>query len=69
MNAIHQHFLFNEPQLQIYNLLQNVSEFCKVLAQVSFATSKTELDILYENLCIRAASRVAERLRLKNFGN
>ena len=41
-----------------YNVLVN---FCPSV-EVSFATSKTRLDLQHNNLCIRAASRDVKRL-------
>ena len=55
-----------------YNLLHIILGFCKDLPLAWFATSKTELAIYYENLCMRVASRVAQRLNsqvLRKLGN
>ena len=35
-------------------------EFCNVLLQIQFATSKAKLDIQYNKLDIQVASRVGE---------
>ena len=46
-----------------YNHVYNILEFFKVLVQVIFTKSKTELDLSYGKLHIRFASRVAKQLK------
>ena len=46
-----------------YNPGQNFLELYSFLAQVRFTTSKAKLDIRYNKLVIRVASRVTERLK------
>ena len=41
----------------------DISELYKILANVRFATSKTDLDIYYIKLSIQFASQVAEQLK------
>lgn len=50
----------------------DISELYKILANVRFATSKTDLDIYYIKLSIQFASQVAEQLKtedLREFPN
>ena len=44
-----------------YNNGHNILELYNILVQIQFTTSKRKLDIQYSKLCIRVASRVAER--------
>ena len=46
-----------------YNPVHNILEFFKVLVQVIFTKSKTELDFSYGQLHIRFASRVVKQLK------
>ena len=45
-----------------YNPGHNILELCNVLVQAWFAACKVELDIWYNKLGVRIASRVAERI-------
>ena len=45
------------------NVSNNILGLYKVLAQLWFATSKTELDILCKKFCIRVASQAEKRLK------
>ena len=46
-----------------YNLGHNILKLCNVLVQIRLTTSKTKRDIQYSKLGIRAASRIAKRLK------
>ena len=48
------------------NLGHNILELYNALVQIRFATSKTKLDIEYNKLGIRVASRVAKQLKTQN---
>ena len=47
----------------------NILKLYNVVVQVRFATSNTKLDIQYNKLGIRVASRVAERLKTQDLKN
>ena len=49
-----------------YNPGHNSLELYNILLQIRFTTSKTKSDIQYSKLCIRVASRVAERFKTQN---
>ena len=46
--------------------LQNILELSKVLTQVFYAKSKTELDIYYENICVQIAHGLPNDLTKHN---
>ena len=46
-----------------YNPGNNTLELYNILVQIRFITSEKKLDIYYSKLCIRVATRVAERLK------
>ena len=49
-----------------YNLGHNILELYKILVQVQFPKSKTELDIQYSNIGIKVFSKVAEQLQTED---
>ena len=49
--------------IYIYNLGQNIWRLFYFLAQFFFTTSEAELDYYHQKVSVRAASRVAERLK------
>ena len=46
-----------------YNLRQNIWRLPHFLEQFSFTTDLSELDYYHQKVSVRAASRVAERLK------
>ena len=46
-----------------YNLGQNIWRVFHFLVQVFFTTSETELDYYHQEVSVRVASRIAERLK------
>ena len=64
--------MFNANELMNCNTGDNNLELYSSLVQVRFAPNKTKLDISYNKLDIRVASRIAERLKtydLRELGN
>ena len=49
-----------------HNLGQNICRLFHVLAQFLFTISETELEYYHQNMKVRVASRVAERLKTSN---
>ena len=53
----------------LYNILESFVKLSKVLENVWFYISKTELDIQYENLCIRVDSDLLNNKKLRILEN
>ena len=56
-------FKFDYLVLITYNPGHDILELCNILVQIQFTTSKMKLDICYNKLCMRVASRVVEQLK------